>query len=380
MHHRRQLSPRLAGAFGQRFQGNVLVGQGTRACGRVLVALLLATACTTPAPVAEDPGAARGSSAYGDKGAPYWSDLSLSWSTLTEIENWLRSSAAQRDPYWRVQGELTLAEGRLSLANQDSRQPKVDVVAIENRRKAARDGFQRVLDDPDSIAEQRVRARRGLANAAVVEPDIAPRDPSGLVARRQWGAESEVASRLNPVGQGWRKITIHHSAEIPGFTLNGSYDNSVTALRKIQRYHIHEQGWGDIGYHYLIDESGRVFEGRSDRWQGAHAGGNANVANLGICLLGDFRTHQPTPAALASLQHLVDDLRAENRIAREAVLPHEDLKNTECPGKYLASWVRSYSRGNLAASTNVIGTGTRPASSSVSNRTATNSGPSGSVR
>ncbi|MCA8979329.1 MAG: N-acetylmuramoyl-L-alanine amidase [Planctomycetes bacterium] len=331
--------------------------------GPLLAAILvLATACTspgTPRPVESTRDAGS------DRDAPYWSELALSWSTLNEIEDWIHSDAARRDPYWRLQGELVLAEGRVALAREDARNGSVASSTLETRRKAARDGFQRVLDDPQSIPEQRIRARRGLSSAG--EPEASPRTPL-LVARNAWGAEREVASRLNPVGQKWRRITVHHSAEIPGFTLNGHYDNSVAALRKIQRYHIHENGWGDIGYHYIIDGEGRVFEGRDDRWQGAHAGGDANVGNLGICLLGDFRGHDPSPAALESLRRLIDEYRSTNDIPRDQVVAHQDLKNTECPGKHLASWVRSYSGGRLAASSPLIGTGVRTASAPVSGR------------
>jgi len=339
-----------------------------------LAALVLATACTSPGPTTQSADSSRRAAGYTERGAPYWSELSLSWSTLSEIEDWVASDAARQDPYWRLQAELTLAEGRVTLARQDSQRGDVATAALESRRLAAREGFQRVLDDPAAIPEQRIRARRGLSSAG--EPAASPRTPA-LVDRRTWGAEREVPSRLNPVGQKYRKVTVHHSAEIPGFTLNGHYDNSVTALRKIQRYHIHENGWGDIGYHYLIDESGRVFEGRNDRWQGAHAGGNANVANLGICLLGDFRGHRPTPAALDSLRRLIDEYCSTNGIPRSQVIAHQDVKNTECPGEHLTSWVRSYSGGRLAASSPLIGTTLRPASAPVSQRRTT---PSGSVR
>lgn len=360
MHHRRLLSSRPAGRL----------GRALRTSGQLLAILSLVTACTSPgSPAPTD--SSRTSAGYDDRGAPYWSELSLSWSTLNEIEDWIHSDAARNDPYWRLQGELTLAEGRVALARQDAQKGDVAAAALESRRRAAREGFQRVLEDPQAVPEQRIRARRGLSSAG--EPEASPRTPT-LVERSTWGAEREVASRLNPVGQKWRKITVHHSAEIPGFTLNGHYDNSVAALRKIQRYHIHENGWGDIGYHYLIDDSGRVFEGRSDRWQGAHAGGDANVGNLGICLLGDFRGHQPSPAALDSLRRLIDEYRSTNDIPRDQVVGHKDIKNTECPGKHLASWVRAYSGGQLAASSPLIGTGLRSASAPVSSRATSGSG------
>ena len=81
-------------------------------------------------------------------------------------------------------------------------------------------------------------------------------------------------------------------------------------MRAIYRYHAVERGFGDIGYQYLIDESGRVYEGRysgPDSSPGhdadgdkivtaAHVGG-FNSGNMGVALLGTLTSLEPTPAA-----------------------------------------------------------------------------------
>ena len=160
-----------------------------------------------------------------------------------------------------------------------------------------------------------------------------------------WGARAPVRSRLDPVGGSWLRITIHHSDQVPGTRLDGTLADSQEALRKIQHNQIENERWGDIGYHLLIDASGRIFEGRSLEWQGAHARGDNNVRNLGICLLGDFRTRPPTSAALATLESLLEEARARYSIARSSVVCHRDLVNTICPGDALAAWVKGYRRG-----------------------------------
>ena len=100
--------------------------------------------------------------------------------------------------------------------------------------------------------------------------------------------------------------------------------------------------FGDIGYHYLIDAAGRIFEGRPIAWQGAHARGQNNYQNLGVCLLGDFTRGRPTEAALASLGLLLNELRARYRIPSGRVFGHRDLLVTECPGDALQDWIGRY--------------------------------------
>ena len=74
------------------------------------------------------------------------------------------------------------------------------------------------------------------------------------------------------------RITVHHAAGKPNWTI--SERDVADSIRKIQRYHQTENGWADIGYHYVIDRAGRVWQGREIKWQGAHAGGSAKVLEI----------------------------------------------------------------------------------------------------
>ena len=149
--------------------------------------------------------------------------------------------------------------------------------------------------------------------------------------------------------QGWRRITIHHSARPTSELGRQDLPSVADAVRRIQKFHIDDNGWGDIGYHYLIDPQGRILEGRKSAFQGAHAGSNqANRNNVGICLLGHFDQERPTPAALASLQGLIDSIRKRAGIPRTQVYSHQDFKETECPGRFLETWLERY-RGTRAA-------------------------------
>ena len=204
------------------------------------------------------------------------------------------------------------------------------------------------LERADDRQAGRLTARRDQGEQQrprVTSP--APTTTAGITQkihrRPEWGARPHKASRLNVVGGRWEKITVHHSDEVGATIFNGSFSQSAQAIRSIQRHHLDGNGWGDIGYHFLIDARGRIFEGRELAWQGAHAGNSQkNRRNIGICLLGDFNHGAPSTAACTALKGLLDDLRRVNSISLTKVLLHSDLSNTECPGKHLAAWVKSY--------------------------------------
>ena len=113
---------------------------------------------------------------------------------------------------------------------------------------------------------------------------------------------------------------------------------------------MNQRGFGDIGYHYLIDPAGRVWAGRSLDYQGAHARGSNNIANIGICLLGNFDDERPRPTALRSLASLLGALRERHDIPAFRVYGHCDFCVTACPGRHLSSWVGRYKGGLLSAS------------------------------
>ncbi len=169
--------------------------------------------------------------------------------------------------------------------------------------------------------------------------------------RPSWGARP-ARGNFTPMKKPWR-LTVHHSAE----PLSGAkISDTRREVARIQVTHQDENHWADIGYHFLVDPAGRVIEGRSMQMQGAHAGGNHNLGNVGICLLGNFvpqpergpdyaRAQKPTRSQLLALEQLVDSLRGRYAITRSGVYWHSEFKSTACPGPDLRSWVASYRRG-----------------------------------
>lgn len=180
-------------------------------------------------------------------------------------------------------------------------------------------------------------------------------DTSATVTRCEWGADESLMTWGAPEYYPPQKLTVHHTA-----TANGDLDPAAT-MRAIYRYQAVDRGFGDIGYHYLIDEAGRVYEGRhsgADPYvahdengnvvTAAHVGG-FNSGNTGVALLGTLTSVEPTGSARSSLEQLLRELTSSQRIdphgASQYVNPvngttktvanisgHQDWAATECPG------------------------------------------------
>lgn len=170
-----------------------------------------------------------------------------------------------------------------------------------------------------------------------------PSSPSasslGVIPRSRWTNEGILRSRLTANGDGGRmgqivRITVHHDA----LDNSGIRTESDAAQRMatVRRGHMtrHPDPFADIGYHYVIDPQGRVWEGRSIAYQGAHVKGQ-NEGNLGIMVMGNFDTNRPTSAALATLDAFVVQQMHRYNVPLAKVKTHQEMAPTECPGRNL---------------------------------------------
>lgn len=187
----------------------------------------------------------------------------------------------------------------------------------------------------------------GPANAEIPTP------PFFIHGREEWADSGPIKSRLDPMGR-ITKITVHHEGMDAAYACSPSQVKAD--LRTIQRGHEDRMHAGDIGYHYIIDYNGRIWEGRDLKWQGAHAGNSdANRGNVGICLMGNFDIQRPTSAQMGSLRTLLDYLMHAYHISASNVYTHREVKRmfglagTDCPGKYLQSQMNAI-RNRLADS------------------------------
>ncbi|MEL6254666.1 MAG: N-acetylmuramoyl-L-alanine amidase [Bacteroidota bacterium] len=185
------------------------------------------------------------------------------------------------------------------------------------------------------------------------ECDCAQPDFSDRVA---WNCPdgNEFSGSGAPVMTDVTHLIVHHSAG-PNTSTNWS-----AAVLSIWNLHKNTNGWDDIGYNWLIDPDGVIYEGRGggNNVRGAHFCGK-NTGTMGICFLGNFETATPTPEALASLETLLawkscdsglepkgTSLHASSGLTLHTISGHRDGCNTLCPGANLFPLIASRVRDN----------------------------------
>ncbi len=174
-------------------------------------------------------------------------------------------------------------------------------------------------------------------------PDTLSRPP--IITREQWGASlaydgwdggtSEWTAEYRTV----EHIVIHHS-ETPSFR------DPLVEIRSIHYYHTVTRGWGDIGYNYLVDYLGNVFEGRKggENVVGGHAYQYA-YGSAGICSMGSFSLETSTPEAIGALVWIsawagrnLDPLGKKDFHETPncpTICGHRDVVSSSCPGDSL---------------------------------------------
>lgn len=216
-------------------------------------------------------------------------------------------------------------------------------------------GVRRAIESPDRATLQRLEKEL----VAIPAPSIVPAPAAGKVAapsgrpnrivpRSTWGPRP-MGRDVEPMGTP-KRITIHHSAT----SFAGTSDRETALeIRTIQRIHQDKSGWADIGYHYVVDRTGRVWEARPLSVQGAHAGNrDANRGNIGICLLGNFEEEPIPPRQAEGLRAILGECMARFKITANRVYSHREiradygLRTTECPGRTLQAFLDRFRKGD----------------------------------
>uniref|UniRef100_A0A3Q3JER2 Peptidoglycan-recognition protein n=1 Tax=Monopterus albus TaxID=43700 RepID=A0A3Q3JER2_MONAL len=150
-----------------------------------------------------------------------------------------------------------------------------------------------------------------------------------IVSRLQWGA---AAPQQRAILKGSaQRVVIHHTA-LQSYKGLAECKNHLVS---IQRMHMKERGFDDIGYNFLVGGDGIVFEGRGWGVVGAHTKGN-NYDSLGIALMGNFNDDTPSKEAISSVKQLLQSGVSQGFLHPEFVLlGHRDLGDTQCPGEKL---------------------------------------------
>lgn len=146
----------------------------------------------------------------------------------------------------------------------------------------------------------------------------------------------------------------------PEYLIVHCSDSDVDNFESIQRYHITEREFENIGYHYLIERDGTIKPGRPEFYHGAHVSqDNMNKRSIGICIAGKFDTKSPSEKQISALKHLLEQLMAKYMIPIENIKPHRFWEhNKTCFGSFLPdTWAQDVVRSP------VITTGAREMSS-----------------
>ncbi|KAL6116369.1 pglyrp1 [Pungitius sinensis] len=150
-----------------------------------------------------------------------------------------------------------------------------------------------------------------------------------IVSRQQWGAAAP--KKKETLKGSAQRVVIHHTA-LPACK---DQKECMKRLVSIQRTHMTERGFDDIGYNFLVGGDGAVYEGRGWGVVGAHAKGN-NHDSLGIAFMGNFKEDTPSPEAMSSVKRLLESGARRGLLRPQfTVLGHRDLGQTECPGAKL---------------------------------------------
>ena len=192
------------------------------------------------------------------------------------------------------------------------------------------------------------------SEAPIILPRFTWDNSPSLNALMTWLPQnSDFPSDWQPI----ERIVIHH-ADTP----NNDSVSAISRIQSIYRFHAVTQGWGDIGYNYIIDQQGKIYEGRygGNGSRGAHVyydkkQDNFNFGSIGIVLLGDYSAQDMNATMDDSLSRLVGWLAAANNLDPlqtsktslvwnlpqknfvslynlPAVLGHKEIENTHCPG------------------------------------------------
>jgi hypothetical protein len=174
---------------------------------------------------------------------------------------------------------------------------------------------------------------------------VAPNSPPYIIKRSQWGANENF--RYAGGREIWERsyvkpkvLIVHHSETANTYNADPSAD-----VRGIYYYHAVSKGWGDIGYNFLIDWKGNVYEGRAggNDVVGGHAS-QYNWGSVGVCLIGSYKSTKPTTAQYESLVRLLswkastlninpyDRFWFVDKNNVPAVCGHRDVMSTTCPG------------------------------------------------
>ena len=259
----------------------------------------------------------------------------------------------------RPQGEEVLGADDLTTTQAAPTPVIEDASATENQGTQVDPAAMRLPASPASVTRPAAASVAAPATVPVVAPAATTANglPVAVTTRAEWGANASYMS-WDPEYARAGHVVVHHTAGTNSY----SAGQSASIVRGIYYYHAVVLDWGDIGYNFLVDKFGTVFEGRSGSVAapagrmsiGAHARG-VNTGTMGISMMGDYSTVSPSDAQLSSVGKMagwflkragISDVtgwaglhvwtteryQAGSTISMPRILGHRDVGYTTCPG------------------------------------------------
>jgi hypothetical protein len=223
------------------------------------------------------------------------------------------------------------------------------------------EGLRVELVDPDGGSDA---VQTTVVEPEGVEPDVvepaagAPHaERPAVTSRSAWGADESLVKDPPTYTTATKAMFVHHTAGTNDYTCA----ESASIVRGVFLYHVQSNGWNDIGYHFLVDKCGTVFEGRAGGMDkpvlGAHTYG-FNAATSSVSVLGDYNKATANTAVRASVAKVAawklglygidptgtvvltagadnGKYKAGQKATLHRISGHRDGYPTECPGQHL---------------------------------------------
>jgi N-acetylmuramoyl-L-alanine amidase len=297
-----------------------------------------------------------------------WSDLGDYTSAETSYFGALSRGGLTADQTWRAQmglarvahkqGQRYSARSRYQQAwklapsgpAKDRALVALALVEIEDGDLASAREHRRAIADASGPDVAEIDRRLGAEKIAAVtaKSDVAAAPggrglpPPKINGRDSWNARPmSMKGDPEPMGKITR-ITLHHTADLRAVGV--TFAAVAERMKAYQTGHQQTNHWADIGYHFVVDQKGRIWEGRALNWKGAHAGNKqANENNVGVALIGNFEKTDPTSAQEEATEELLSWLSLEYGVPSSRIYTHNEIEKiygikgtTCCPGKRFA--------------------------------------------
>ncbi|MDQ0952033.1 hypothetical protein QFZ24_005956 [Streptomyces phaeochromogenes] len=252
--------------------------------------------------------------------------------------------------------------GATTIPALSQKQTEADLIATRGETSDAASGTAKpaakdkpgVKEKPGTTGKTGTIGTADAADPATsqrVKPYIGARPR--IVTRRGWGADETLRERNFSYTKTVKAAFVHHTASGNNYRCA----QAPSVIRSIYRYHVKSSGWRDIGYNFLVDKCGNIYEGRAGGVakpvMGAHTLG-FNTNSMGIAVLGSFGTANPPAAAVKAIAKLTawklglfganpkgktylksgggNLYRKGKNVRLNVISGHRDGFATECPG------------------------------------------------